>query len=260
MLYSADLATGSAASVSNCKLIATGVGSSALTIDKQGTLYMVSGYDLYSLDPENPTPVYLGTMPYYSAGDLAFYNNTLYLAAPEGIVSVNLKTPSKSILSIPIVGESIFGLTTFTYKGQNVLYALTAAPLGTDLLELNMQNNTIKGSVGTLPYVAYDAGSETESGIVLSGGPVDFPNTFTPNNDGINDIFKANQDTTPANFKLVIYNRWGTLLFQSQSIANGWDGKYSGRAVPAGTYYWIATYKMSDNKMYTKSGYVLLLR
>ncbi|HMG09961.1 MAG TPA: gliding motility-associated C-terminal domain-containing protein, partial [Mucilaginibacter sp.] len=90
--------------------------------------------------------------------------------------------------------------------------------------------------------------------------PVVFPNTFTPNGDGINDIFRPNQESNPLNFKLVIYNRWGNRLFQSQSIYNGWDGTAKGNQAPFGVYYWIATYNMPDGKSSRQNGTVTLIR
>lgn len=90
--------------------------------------------------------------------------------------------------------------------------------------------------------------------------PVIFPNTFTPNGDGINDIFRPNQESNPLNFKLVIYNRWGNQLFQSQSIYNGWDGTAKGNQVPFGVYYWMATYNMPDGKSSRQNGTVTLIR
>ncbi|WPU95473.1 gliding motility-associated C-terminal domain-containing protein [Mucilaginibacter sabulilitoris] len=90
--------------------------------------------------------------------------------------------------------------------------------------------------------------------------PVVFPNAFTPNGDGINDLFRPNQESNPLNFKLYIYNRWGSLMFQSQSIYNGWDGTEKGNQVPFGVYYWIATYNMPDGKSARQNGTVTLIR
>jgi gliding motility-associated-like protein len=90
--------------------------------------------------------------------------------------------------------------------------------------------------------------------------PVVFPNTFTPNGDGVNDVFRPNQESNPLNFKLVIYNRWGNQLFQSRSIFQGWDGTYKGSGVAFGVYYWIATYNMPDGTSSHQSGSVTLIR
>ncbi len=167
-LYSADITGGNTPSISNCTLISYNVQGDALTIDDKGILYFVNGYRLYSIDPKNPTPVFLGTMPYSAAGDLAFYNNQLYMAAPEGVVKVQLGNPAASTLYISIPNASIFGLTTFILNGKNTIYALSGGNTGsTDLLELDMQNKVVKGVAGSLPYIVYDAGSQGEAGNVV---------------------------------------------------------------------------------------------
>jgi gliding motility-associated-like protein len=90
--------------------------------------------------------------------------------------------------------------------------------------------------------------------------PVDFPNTFTPNGDGVNDSFRPNQDSNPIQYKLLIFNRSGQQIFQSRSTNNGWDGNYDGRRLPAGVYYWVCTYTMGDYTTTSKKGWVTLLR
>jgi gliding motility-associated-like protein len=90
--------------------------------------------------------------------------------------------------------------------------------------------------------------------------PVDFPDAFTPNGDGVNDIFRPNQESNPIQYKLIVFNRNGQQVFQSLSTHNGWDGYYNGRQLPTGVYYWICTYTMGDYKTANKKGWVTLLR
>lgn len=87
-----------------------------------------------------------------------------------------------------------------------------------------------------------------------------FPNTFTPNGDGINDIFEPNQSATADDFKFKIYNRYGVLLFTSGSSHIGWDGTCDGKSAPVGVYYWIATYINNEGRSLKKNGYVTLVR
>lgn len=64
------------------------------------------------------------------------------------------------------------------------------------------------------------------------------PNAFTPNNDGVNQIFQpvfaAGFDPDDYNFK--VFNRWGEILFESNNHEVGWDGTYGGKIVKVGTY------------------------
>lgn len=70
------------------------------------------------------------------------------------------------------------------------------------------------------------------------------PNSFSPNNDGVNDIFKPEGEGI-ASFNIIIWNRWGQQLYASYDADNGWDGTtaLSDKFVPPGTYiYKIETY------------------
>jgi gliding motility-associated-like protein len=88
---------------------------------------------------------------------------------------------------------------------------------------------------------------------------IDIPNVFTPNGDGHNDEFDIHASGMTV-FQLQIFNRWGVLLFQSDSPNVKWDGKtMSGENAADGTYFYILTAK-SDSKDYSQHGCVTLLR
>jgi len=66
------------------------------------------------------------------------------------------------------------------------------------------------------------------------------PNSFTPNEDGFNPVFiPVITDGLDLNeYELIIYNRWGEKVFETNDVSTGWDGTYKGNPVPAGTYTW----------------------
>lgn len=69
------------------------------------------------------------------------------------------------------------------------------------------------------------------------------PNAFSPNGDGLNDIFKV---TTTAGLELyqwAVYNRWGNKVWSSTDYFEGWDGKFRGKDQPLETYFYIFSYK-----------------
>lgn len=71
------------------------------------------------------------------------------------------------------------------------------------------------------------------------------PNAFTPDNDGRNDIFFAKGEEIEE-FHMYIFNRWGELIFESNSISNGWDGFVNGEPAPTGVYtykIWVKDFK-----------------
>ena len=64
------------------------------------------------------------------------------------------------------------------------------------------------------------------------------PNTFTPNGDGTNDIFKVKDGhRSIVKFHGYIFNRWGKKLFEWTDINQGWDGTYAGNDVADGVYF-----------------------
>ena len=69
-----------------------------------------------------------------------------------------------------------------------------------------------------------------------------FPNAFTPNADGHNDIFRPHSNNV-VKFHMSIYNRWGQILFETDNVETGWTGKLAGNNCDAGLYVYVASYK-----------------
>jgi gliding motility-associated-like protein len=72
------------------------------------------------------------------------------------------------------------------------------------------------------------------------------PNTFTPDDDEFNPEFKPimTQGIDIYGYQLLIFNRWGEILFESNDAEFGWDGTYGGNIVQDGTYIWKIRYKV----------------
>ena len=67
-------------------------------------------------------------------------------------------------------------------------------------------------------------------------------NTFTPNGDGVNDVFLPEALKLRAvNFKMTIYDRNGKLLFETTDASRPWNGTHSGQTLEEGTYVWVVT-------------------
>ena len=88
------------------------------------------------------------------------------------------------------------------------------------------------------------------------------PNAFTPDGDNINDVFNAIINGHEAeDFEMLIFNRWGELIFQSQHENAGWDGTHKGLASKEDVYVWkIQAKRTSDGKKLEFVGHVSLLR
>ncbi len=90
-------------------------------------------------------------------------------------------------------------------------------------------------------------------------GDILLPNSFTPNNDGVNEIFSAIGNLV-SSFEMNIFNRWGQLVFSSNSILSGWDGTMNGCAQQEGIYVCKLKYSIRNGEIKEKTGRLLLMR
>lgn len=118
--------------------------------------------------------------------------------------------------------------------------------------------------------VCYD--TATQEVTALEGGSIRIPNAFTPSLSGpsggvvssddasFNDVFLPVMEGVKE-FEMLIYDRWGNLIFESRDQNRGWDGySESGRLMPTGVYVYKLTLRLSDDQRTTKMGDVTLIR
>ena len=91
------------------------------------------------------------------------------------------------------------------------------------------------------------------------------PNAFSPNGDGINDVFYPTGSEASYLKSFTIYNRWGAQVFGVNNVsgndpASGWNGTWKGVPAEVGVYYYIIEVLGSNNKITKYSGYVTLLK
>ena len=97
--------------------------------------------------------------------------------------------------------------------------------------------------------------------VSISESKLDFPNAFSPNGDGINDVYKAKTGyQSIVEFHAYIFNRWGQKLYEWDDPAEGWDGKYKGKDVKQGVYFVLVNAKGADGRKYNIKKDVNLLR
>lgn len=82
------------------------------------------------------------------------------------------------------------------------------------------------------------------------------PNAFSPNGDGINDVFKAKVHDAVTGFRLAVYGRWGQLVFETRNPDRGWDGGN----MPSGSYLWVVTYTNGKQQLMQQQGNLTLVR
>lgn len=87
--------------------------------------------------------------------------------------------------------------------------------------------------------------------IAISESKLEVPNAFTPNGDGVNDVFRVKEGyKSIVSFKAMVFDRWGKKLYEWTDPAGGWDGRSAGHAVPDGGYYLNIQARGADGKHY----------
>ncbi len=154
-------------------------------------------------------------------------------------INVDNPNPNESYTWINDLGESFFGPSITANTTSTAEYTLTVTN------EFGCLNyDTIKVTVNPL-----------EETLLL------LPTAFSPNGDGINDIFRIANFEEFENYILRVYNRWGGLLYDNQGFNVGWDGSYLGVKQNIGVYsYYIEAQPINGASIMKTSGTVSLIR
>lgn len=84
------------------------------------------------------------------------------------------------------------------------------------------------------------------------------PSAFTPNDDGINDQFRIPPSIAITLKEFSIYNRWGTRVFSTTNIREGWDGTIRGKKEDTGVYVYYIKAQVNDKEIFQKGNFVLI--
>ena len=160
-----------------------------------------------------------------SSGGCTASNNVNITFLPKPMVEAGEDVTSDCVNGVMLNGigdgtplwEPALGLS------NNNTFDVNAFPINTTTYYLTVDNGTCKA---------------TDSLVVTAEcSSIYMPSAFTPNGDGLNDVFTAfGMDLKE--YQLIIYNRWGEKIFQTKDINLGWDGTYKGTASPLGLYIW----------------------
>lgn len=111
---------------------------------------------------------------------------------------------------------------------------------------------------------SYNCPDTTEMAIeVKPSHSIFVPNAFTPDGDTYNNVFLAQgENISEQGFTLLIYNRWGEVLFESHNMLQGWRGTYgdSNEKVKEGVYIWVIEYRDITDAKYKLEGHVAILK
>ena len=181
----------------------------------------------------------LTTTAYVSTISAAFNAESNYVDYPESLSFTNTSAGYNSIYWDFGNGQ------TSTTNNNNAFYELPGKYLVTLLARDTL------GCSDTAYYVI-------EAG--CGNGDIFIPNTFTPNQDGLNETFRIYGGTCLTKFSGTIFDRWGHELFKFKNITDVWDGKVKGVDVEIGTYNYLINYTLYNGKQFSKTGVITVER
>ena len=210
---------------------------------------------------------------YNSAGIYSYYTETAGGCDSTAILNLSI-SPNPLTSFIP-------SINLFTESPQLVFFTNTSVGAATyswdfgdgafsseDNPEYLFANNS-NGQTITLEAVSsegcigtYQITIEFEEGLIFY-----IPNSFTPDGDGYNQTFRPifTSGFDPNDYHLIIFDRWGEIIFESFDVSKGWDGSYGnidmGFICPDGVYPWVIKYKLLINDESAEVvGHISLLR
>lgn len=138
--------------------------------------------------------------------------------------------------------------SVFFCEGDEFLFdaTFTASPVDYDWLPGGEQTPmlTVTQAGEYIVTLSNYCGTDSDSSIVVTDPcSIIIPNVFTPNNDGVNDVFVVDGVERYPNTLVQIFNRWGQLIYENADYDNSWDGTTpNGTPVSDGTYYYVVQY------------------
>jgi gliding motility-associated-like protein len=216
--------------------------------------------DVAKLDAGNPGSTYL-----WSTG--ATTQSINVSAAGHYVVTVlNGKCIGKDSTDIHIIPPIIKQGTVSLCNMESYTLSASVTANSVFLWSTGATTPTINITTAGVYWVKISTGNCFSSDTItvigtLGEGVIFIPNSFTPDGDGTNDVFRV-QGTDIISFHLSIFDRWGELIFETKNLKEGWDGYYKGNLVQQDVYVWTMEYKTAcdEKKSHRRKGIVSVVR
>ena len=189
---------------------------------------------------------------------------------PPQMISDACGKDSVLITYHPVALTNVFGSNKIdtVFEGQSL--ALPTSNQGSIMwdphptLSCNSCADPVAKPIETTRYTAHInlnncSATDQFTVVVLKDALVHLPNAFTPNGDGKNDLFGP-VGKVPADFEMQIFNRYGELIFRSNSMNKQWDGRYNGVEQPTNVFVYAVKYRNLQNQPVQRKGTVTLVR
>lgn len=167
------------------------------------------------------------------------------------VTDVNGCEAEKKFIVLPSSDSNIIDVEVSDFNGNDNFIKIIYSGVGDYEFSIdgqNFQNSSIFSNLKSGYYIAYvndknGCSSDKKEFFVL-----DYPKYFTPNNDGINDLWKINYLQFQPNAVITIFNQFGKVIFNSKGENSGWDGTYNSEPLPS-TDYWFVL-KLEDGRIF----------
>jgi gliding motility-associated-like protein len=137
------------------------------------------------------------------------------------------------------------GALAYTWRNGETGPVISTADTGWMWVEVHFQHDTIRDSIHL---------SRRECECVIA------QNAFSPNGDGMNDVFQPRVDCTVEYYLASVFDRWGRRMFTTSNPNLGWNGETGGGPVPESVYYYVIEWKQHAGTLQRKPGSLLLVR
>ncbi len=198
---------------------------------------------------------YVFTVTANTDGPYCMATDTIAIHSYEPVTLTNV-TASQTIQSGSVLQLNATGADYYAWLPKN----------GT-ISNLNVSNPVVAPVDGVTKYTVYgmsEVGCLDSASIVITttGGSSDniVPSAFTPNGDGLNDVFRISGNSFQRLVDFSIYDRNGRVIFKTNTIGKGWDGSYNGAPQETGVFSYHVTVIQNDGNSKTYKGNVTLIR
>lgn len=207
----------------------------------------------------------INDFPFTDPGNNAFFNNSdlsiktvalmRFIPLEYEAEATATPTPFSCLEGGAVEIAVINGCPPFTYQlngtGQQIT---TACPT-------YQFDNLAPGDYQTTTIIGNDTIYNSFTILDYCQNLVGVPNVFTPENNGVNDVFAITYSENIAVKGFHIVNRWGETVFSTTDLSVSWDGTINGKACSEGVYFWNLDFVLPNSEeLQTKSGFLQLIR
>ena len=256
------------------------IGCEPLCISFQNTSFVTNGnvaHSLWNFGDGSATTSSQDAAHCYTNNNVSvpvLFSPDLTVTSDSGCVSVLTKNNYLTVYPDPVAA---FGASPLISSIVNPVISIVNLSTGADTSNWNFGDNQLSSVFAPPAHTYADTGSYTITLITSTHyGCIDtthqtiviepdfifyIPNTFTPNDDGVNDTFTG-QGIFIKEFEMSIFDRWGNLIFYSNDINKPWDGKANHGTDIAQQDVYIYVFKVTDFKTqkHNFKGLITLIR